>query len=59
MNTGAVWIGSTKSVEDLVREDIERQTLENAARKLETQGRSEVYRKAFKAAASILREMKP
>ena len=50
---------SNKTVADLVREDIERTVLELAARRLEAVSAGDTYRKAYKAAAQMLREMKP
>lgn len=48
-----------KTPEQLQREDLERQTLESAAKRLESQGyQSEAYRKAMKTAAGIIRGMK-
>jgi hypothetical protein len=43
---------------ELERADAARQALEEAARKIETQDGGETYRKAFKAAADLLRRWK-
>lgn len=60
MNSLQRVFGSAKTAEDLVQESIERQVLENAARALESQWyESEAYRKAFKAAAKLVRGLKP
>lgn len=49
----------TKTAEQLAREDVQRQTMEAVARKLEAQTyQSEAYRKAMKTAAGIVRSMK-
>jgi hypothetical protein len=48
-----------KTPEQLTREEIQRQTLEAAALRLETQQGNAVYMAAWKAAARILRMMKP
>lgn len=49
----------TKTAEQLAREDIERQALEAAARKLESLNGNEVYSRAWKRAAETVRSMKP
>lgn len=43
---------------ELERADAARQALEEAARKIEMQDGGETYRKAFKAAADLLRRWK-
>lgn len=47
-----------KSPERLAQEDIARQALEAAAIELERRSTNELYAKAFKAAAKIIRSMK-
>lgn len=49
----------TKTAEQLAREDVERQALEAAARKIEGMAGSEVYQRAWKRASEIVRSMKP
>jgi len=51
--------GSTKTAEQLAREDVERQTLEAAAQRIEQENGNEIYRLAWKKAVRIIREMKP
>lgn len=49
-----------KTADELARDELVRQVLEAAARKLEGQSfGSESYQKAFKAAARIVRGQKP
>lgn len=49
-----------KSLEQLTQEEIQRQALEAAAKKLEEQTfKGEGYRKALKAAARVVRSLKP
>lgn len=48
-----------KTTDQLVREEIQRQTLEDAARKLEQQLGSTAYQYAWKRAAQLIRGMKP
>jgi hypothetical protein len=49
-----------KTPAELERDELVRQVLEGAARKLENQSfASEAYQKAFKTAARAVREMKP
>lgn len=59
MTTTGAFVTVEKSAEQLVREDIERQTLEAAAARIEKQHGNPVYMKAWQRAASILRAMKP
>lgn len=47
-----------KSPEDLERDDLVRQTLEAAAVKLETHAVGELYAKAYRSAAKLVRSMK-
>lgn len=47
-----------KTPERLAQEDIARQALEAAAIELERRSTNEMYAKAFRAAAKILRSMK-
>lgn len=48
-----------KTMEQIAREEIIRQTLESAAVRLESYSTNEHYRKALKLGAKMLREMKP
>lgn len=48
-----------KSPEQLIREDIERQALEAAAKALETRAGNSLYEKAWKAGAKLVRSLKP
>jgi hypothetical protein len=48
-----------KTAEQLAKEDIQRQTLEAAALKLEQYATNRVYRSAFRAAAQLIRSLKP
>lgn len=48
-----------KPVSQLEREDIERQTLEAAAKRIDNLSGSEVYQRAWKRAAEIVRSLKP
>lgn len=59
MSSDLTTFGVNKTVGDLVREDIERQAIEECAKKLETHSTNEFYSKAWKAAAKVLRAMKP
>lgn len=47
-----------KSPEQLAKEDLVRQTLEAAAVKLETHAVGELYGKAYRSAAKLVRSMK-
>lgn len=47
-----------KSPEQLAKEDLVRQALDAAANELERRSTNEMYAKAFKAAAKIVRSMK-
>lgn len=47
-----------KTPEQLEREDLVRQALDAAANELERRSTNELYAKAFKAAAKIIRSMK-
>lgn len=47
-----------KSPEQLAKEDLVRQALDAAACELEKRSTNELYAKAFKAAAKIIRSMK-
>lgn len=49
----------TKTVEQLYREDSQRQALEAAAKKIEALQGSEVYERAWRRAVEIIRSMKP
>lgn len=49
----------SKPPDQLAKEDLIRQTLEAAAKKLESFSWGVAYRKAFDRAAEIIREMKP
>lgn len=51
--------GVMKTAEDLIREDIERQTLETVARRLEQEHGNETYMTAWRKAVKIIRSMKP
>lgn len=48
-----------KSPEDLLRESTVRITLERAAQRLERQAGNELYQRAWKTAAKVIRSMKP
>jgi hypothetical protein len=48
-----------KTVEQLQREEIERQVLERVAQRIEQLAGSEVYERAWKRAVEIVRSMKP
>ncbi len=50
---------SEKTVEQLQREDLERQVLEAAAKRIEALRGSEVYERAWKRAVEIIRSLKP
>lgn len=47
-----------KSPEQLEREDIARQALETAARTLEQRAGNEIYQRAWRAAAKVVRSLK-
>lgn len=47
-----------KTTDQLVREEIERQTLEAAAARIEREGGNPVYMQAWRRAAKIIRQMK-
>lgn len=47
-----------KTVEQLQRDEIVRQTLERAARRIEEINGNETYQKAFKVAAQAVRSLK-
>jgi hypothetical protein len=49
----------TRTLPEIERNDLVRQTLEQAAYQLETQDANPTYRMAWRAAAKILRQMKP
>jgi hypothetical protein len=49
----------TKTAEQLVREDVERQALEAAASKVELLSGNSTYTQAWKTAAKLIRSMKP
>jgi hypothetical protein len=49
----------SKTPEQLQAEEIQRQTLEDAAKRLEVRGGSSSYVAAWKAAAKFLRSLKP
>ncbi len=47
-----------KTPEQLEREDIARQALETAARTLEQRAGNEIYQRAWRAAAKVVRSLK-
>ena len=49
----------TRTLPEIERDDLVRQTLEQGAIELEKQGGNPTYRMAWRAAAKILRQMKP
>jgi hypothetical protein len=49
----------TRTMPEIERDDLVRQTLEQAAHQLECQDANPTYRMAWRAAAKILRQMKP
>jgi hypothetical protein len=49
---------SEKTVDQLQREDVERQALEEAARRIESLAGNELYRKAWAKAAKAVRALK-
>lgn len=51
-------IDMNKSPEQLAKEDLVRQTLEEAASRLETRAGNEIYTKAWRAAAKFIRSLK-
>ena len=59
MNALQHTFGSPKTPEDLIREDIERCTLEMAARRIEALAGNEIYTRAWKRAAELVRSLKP
>lgn len=48
-----------KTFEQLAREDVERQALEAAARKIEALSGNEIYQRAWRKAAHVIRSEKP
>lgn len=48
-----------KTMEQLAREEIVRQTLEAAARAVETENVNAIYQRAFRRAAKIIRALSP
>lgn len=48
-----------KTMEQLAREEIQRQTLEAAAQRVEMQNGNSVYQAAWRRAAKIIRALKP
>jgi len=48
-----------KTHEQLAREEVQRQALEDAARKVEALSGNQTYRQAFRVAARAVRAMKP
>lgn len=50
---------SDKSPDQLAREDIERRTLEAAAKLLEETHTNRIYKAAWRAAAKMVRQLKP
>ena len=48
-----------KTAEQLIREDVERQALEQAAKRLETEHGNSLYMKAWAKGARLIRDMKP
>lgn len=48
-----------KSADQLRKEDIERRALEAAAKALEQRAGNEVYQRAWKAAARVIRSLMP
>jgi hypothetical protein len=50
---------AAKTAEQLSREEVVRQTLEGAARRVEQQAGNETYARAWKRAAELIRAMKP
>ncbi len=49
----------TRTLPEIERDDLVRQTLEQAAHQLESQDANPTYRMAWRAGAKILRAMKP
>lgn len=48
-----------KTKDQIIAEEIERRALERAAQKIEAQAGNAIYEKAWKAAAKLVRSLKP